>query len=86
LLEQLELKQAVDSIAPAKPAKVSAAKPIQPARREKRKRELEEVQPRRQSARLRKGVVDPNESPAKRRKREVSYSSTHLTGLNLWFG
>ncbi|KAJ2935376.1 hypothetical protein H1R20_g1717, partial [Candolleomyces eurysporus] len=79
LLEQLELKQAVEGIAPPKPkAKSAAAKPIQPAKREKRKRELEEVQPRRSSARLRKSVVDPNETPAKRRKREKEEEEERL--------
>jgi len=43
------------------------AKPVQPA---KRKRKEEEA-PRRQSARLRKAVIDPNETPAQRKKREV---------------
>lgn len=70
LLQQLELKQAVDSL-PTKSKAKSAAKPIQPARREKRKREPEEELPRRQSARLRRGVVDPNETPEERVKREV---------------
>lgn len=69
LLQQLELKQAVDSL-PTKSKAKSAAKPIQPARREKRKREPEEELPRRQSARLRRGVVDPNETPEERVKRE----------------
>ena len=79
LLQQLELKQAVDGlgISKAKAAK-STAKPVQPAKKEKRKRE-EPDQPRRQSARLRKSAIDPNESPAKRRKREVCLTfDTHL--------
>ncbi|TFK29980.1 WD40 repeat-like protein [Coprinopsis marcescibilis] len=70
LLQQLELKQAVDGLGMPKGKVVkSAAKPVQPAKKEKRKRE-EIDQPRRHSARLRKNVIDPNETPAKRRKRE----------------
>ncbi|KAH9934672.1 WD40-repeat-containing domain protein [Fomitopsis serialis] len=46
----------------------TSAKPVQPAKRTKREREA--PAPARQSARLRKPVVDPNESPAKKRKRE----------------
>lgn len=45
------------------------AKPVQPAKR--KRKDLEEEAPRRQSARLRKAVVNPNETPAERRKREV---------------
>ncbi|KAJ7219325.1 WD40-repeat-containing domain protein [Mycena pura] len=70
LLEQLQLKQAVDKLIPAKakPAK-SQAKPIQPSK-PKKTREAQSHAPRRQSARLR-DVPDPNESPAKRKRREV---------------
>ncbi|TFK42537.1 WD40-repeat-containing domain protein [Crucibulum laeve] len=69
LLEQLELKQAVSDlpIPKSKTAK-SKAKPVQPVNRNKREREPEA--PRRQSARLRKDTVDPNETPAQKRKRE----------------
>ncbi|KAF9075245.1 WD40-repeat-containing domain protein [Rhodocollybia butyracea] len=68
LFEQLELKQAVDTLgfpakeAPSKPK----AKPVQPAKKTKKEPEA----PRRQSARLRGAVVDPNESPSRKRKRE----------------
>ncbi|KAH7921730.1 WD40 repeat-like protein [Leucogyrophana mollusca] len=74
LLEQLELKDAVGQLGvPAKtkaPAK-SKAKPVQPSKRVKREREVEA--PRRQSSRLKKEVVDPNESPSKKRKREAEH-------------
>ncbi|KAJ7097876.1 WD40-repeat-containing domain protein [Mycena belliarum] len=71
LLEQLQIKQAVKDLVPvtANPAK-SQAKPIQSSK-PKRPREEAADGPRRQSARLRKEVVDPNESPSKRRKREA---------------
>ncbi|KAJ7685238.1 WD40-repeat-containing domain protein [Mycena polygramma] len=73
LLEQLQLKQAVQNLVPVKTkATKSQAKPIQSA---KAKRPREEVQegPRRQSARLRKDAIDPNESPSKRQRREAEY-------------
>ncbi|KAF6765248.1 WD40-repeat-containing domain protein [Ephemerocybe angulata] len=69
LLQELELKQAVASL-PTKAKAKAAAKPIQPAKREKRKREPEAEQPRRKSARLRKGAIDPDETPEERIKRE----------------
>ncbi|KAJ7581437.1 WD40-repeat-containing domain protein [Mycena floridula] len=70
LLEQLELKQAVEGLGfPAKPVPATKAKPIQPAKRTPRQSEVEG--PRRQSARLRGGPVDPDETPAKKRKREA---------------
>ncbi|TDL24768.1 WD40 repeat-like protein [Rickenella mellea] len=47
----------------------SKAKPVQPAKKVKRERD-EVVAPRRQSSRLKREVVDPDESPSKRRKRE----------------
>ena len=50
-----------------KPAPKPKAKPIPAAKRVKR--ELAEEPPRRQSARLQKDVVDPNETPAQKRKR-----------------
>ncbi|THU89524.1 WD40 repeat-like protein [Dendrothele bispora CBS 962.96] len=71
LLEQLELKQAVQDLgfsAKPKPA-TSKAKPIQPTKRVK-KEKAEVEPPRRQSARLR-NVIDPSESPSKKRKREA---------------
>ncbi|KAF9013865.1 WD40-repeat-containing domain protein [Cyathus striatus] len=74
LLEQLELKQAVDGLGlppPKGKSKSSATKgkPVQPAKRKREREPLPEA-PRRQSARLRKNVIDPNESPGQRRKRE----------------
>ncbi|KAF5377080.1 hypothetical protein D9757_007732 [Collybiopsis confluens] len=71
LLEQLELKQAVESLGfPAKSAPPKTkAKPVQPVKKSKKK---EEELPRRQSARLRNtAAVDPNDSPSKKRKREA---------------
>ncbi|KAN0076783.1 WD40-repeat-containing domain protein [Tylopilus felleus] len=71
LLEQLELKDAVATLGVSvkpKPAPKPKAKPVPATRRVKR--ELTEEAPRRQSARLRKDLlVDPNETPAQRRKR-----------------
>ncbi|KAI0322216.1 WD40-repeat-containing domain protein [Amylostereum chailletii] len=71
LLEQLELKEAVAALGiPAKqkpPPREKKAKPIQPAHRAKN---VAAEPPRRQSARLKRSFVDPNESPAKRQKRE----------------
>ena len=72
---------------PVNKAKVSAkpkpppkpkAKPVQPIKREKRA--VDEA-PRRVSARLRRSTIDPNETPAQKRKREVrsSYPITLLT-------
>ncbi|KAG6334833.1 hypothetical protein ID866_4255, partial [Astraeus odoratus] len=70
LLEQLDLKDATASLGlPPKPAPKPKAKPIQPAKRPKR--EPVAQPPRRQSARLKREVVDPNETPAQRRKREA---------------
>ncbi|KAH6918530.1 WD40-repeat-containing domain protein [Coprinopsis sp. MPI-PUGE-AT-0042] len=69
LLQQLDLQGAASSLG-ASSSSGAKAKPVQPVKKEKRKREPEVEQPRRQSARLRKSVVDPNETPAKRRKRE----------------
>lgn len=74
LLQQLELKQAVESLPSSSKVKAEKkAKPIPLKTREKRKREPEPEAPRRQSARLRRGqtAIDPNESPRKRAKREV---------------
>ncbi|KAK7467183.1 hypothetical protein VKT23_004241 [Stygiomarasmius scandens] len=70
LLEQLELKQAVQDLGfPAKPKTSTKAKPVQPAKRVKKEKSEAEA-PRRQSARLR-NVIDPSESPLKKRKREA---------------
>ncbi|KAJ7046836.1 WD40-repeat-containing domain protein [Mycena alexandri] len=71
LLEQLQLRQAVQDLVPAKPkapAK-SQAKPVQ-STKAKRPREETSEGPRRQSARLRQ-VIDPDESPSKRQRREA---------------
>ncbi|KAJ7449864.1 WD40-repeat-containing domain protein [Mycena latifolia] len=72
LLEQLQIKQAVKDLIPVKPNAVvkSQAKPIQSSKA-KRPRDEAADGPRRQSARLRKEVVDPNESPSKRKRREA---------------
>lgn len=74
LLEQLELKQAVENleVPKHKGTAKSTAKPVQPAKRVKRER-LEPEAPRRQSARLKKDTFDPDESPSKRQKREVCF-------------
>lgn len=74
LLEQLELKEAVENLGVPKHkgAAKSTAKPVQPAKRVKRERQEPEA-PRRQSARLRKDTFDPDESPSKRQKREVCF-------------
>lgn len=71
LLEELNLQEAslVSRKAVEKVKAEVKAKPIQPAKRVKR--EKTEVEPRRQSLRLRKEAIDPNESPSKKRKREV---------------
>ncbi|KAI0035101.1 WD40 repeat-like protein [Vararia minispora EC-137] len=72
LLEQLQVKEAVSALGiPAKPSPEPKAKPIQPSKKAKAKSEKEVVEaPRRQSSRLKRAAVDPNESPAKKRKRE----------------
>lgn len=73
LLESLNLKDATANIVSRKREieNEKRAKPIQPAKKIKREK-LAIQEPRRQSLRLRKPVIDPNESPAKKRKREVS--------------
>ncbi|KAF7323023.1 DNA damage-binding protein CMR1 [Mycena chlorophos] len=65
LLEELDLKNAI----PVKPDK-STAKPVQP--RKPRERAAPDG-PRRQSARLKSSVIDPNETPAKRKRREAEW-------------
>ncbi|KAG2158180.1 WD40-repeat-containing domain protein [Suillus bovinus] len=72
LLEELDLKDAVTQLGiplKPKPATRTRAKPIQPAKTVKRAREVVEA-PRRQSARLKKEVVDPNETAAQKKQRE----------------
>ncbi|KAG2078259.1 WD40 repeat-like protein [Suillus decipiens] len=73
LLEELDLKDAVTQLGippKPKPSPRKRAKPIQPAKKVKREH-LEVVEPpRRQSARLKKEVVDPNETAAQKKQRE----------------
>ncbi|KIK18943.1 hypothetical protein PISMIDRAFT_169387 [Pisolithus microcarpus 441] len=70
LLEELGLKDTSTSLGlPPKHTPKPKAKPGQSAKRPKR--ELVEQAPRRLSARLRKEVIDPNETPTQRRKREA---------------
>ncbi|KAG1832004.1 WD40-repeat-containing domain protein [Suillus variegatus] len=72
LLEELDLKDAVTQLGippKPKPAIRTRAKPIQPAKTVKRAREVVEA-PRRQSARLKNGVVNPYETAAQKRQRE----------------
>jgi WD repeat-containing protein 76 len=69
ILEELELKQAVADLGIPK-TKATSAKPVQPSKRAKRERFETDV-PRRQSSRLKKEAVDPNESPKERKRREV---------------
>ncbi|KAF8651464.1 hypothetical protein AX16_004763 [Volvariella volvacea WC 439] len=74
LLEELDLKQAVEGLGIQKPkaAVQTRAKPVQPKKKHSDKAKEAEVAPRRQSARLRNvAAVDPNESPEKKRKREA---------------
>lgn len=68
LLESLNIKEAAASLATKETSE--KAKPIQPAKKFKREKP-EPLAPRRQSLRLRKEVIDPNETPSKKRKREV---------------
>ncbi|KAJ8584936.1 WD40 repeat-like protein [Rhizopogon salebrosus TDB-379] len=79
LLDQLDLKDAVTQLGvppKLKPNPRTRAKPVQPAKKVKREREIVEA-PRRQSARLKKEVVDPNETPAQKRKREEEQKKRH---------
>ncbi|KAI6128280.1 WD40-repeat-containing domain protein [Pisolithus thermaeus] len=70
LLEELGLKDTSTSLGlPPKHTPKAKAKPGQPAKRPKR--EHVEQAPRRLSARLRKEVIDPHETPTQRRKREA---------------
>jgi hypothetical protein len=71
-LEELELKQAVVDLGIPKTqaAPKTKAKPVQPNKRAKRERPEIDA-PRRQSSRLKKEVIDPNETPAERKQREV---------------
>ncbi|TFK86915.1 WD40 repeat-like protein [Polyporus arcularius HHB13444] len=65
LLAQLGLADAASAIKPAKQSK-STAKPVQP----RVKKPKEPPMPTRQSTRLKRAIVDPNESPAAKRRRE----------------
>ncbi|KAJ3520849.1 hypothetical protein NMY22_g12562 [Coprinellus aureogranulatus] len=66
LLQQLELKQAVESLPSTSKVRIEKkAKPIQPKSREKRKREPEPEAPRRQSARLRRSHREEEEQRQK---------------------
>jgi hypothetical protein len=74
LLQELELKEAVSSLGILKPPLKAKGntKPVQPVKKVKWERN-EDVGPRRTSARLRTApLIDPNESPNSKRKREVS--------------
>lgn len=76
ILAKLELSNPVFSLpskAQPKGSSQTKAKPIQPAKKAKTKRSDDvPVAPTRQSARLRKSArIDSNESPEKKRKREV---------------
>ncbi|KAF9053743.1 WD40 repeat-like protein [Hymenopellis radicata] len=71
LLEQLELKQAVEGLGFSKPKepKKSKAQPVQPSKKAK-KEPVDVPVTRRQSARLRH-IPEPDESPGRKRKREA---------------
>jgi hypothetical protein len=75
-MEGLEISQGSAVLGMVKKTK-STAKPVQPAKR--KRKEPEEEAPRRQSARLKKVVVDPNETPEQRRKREVCHSQSFFS-------
>ena len=66
ILAKLGLADAASAIKSTKQTK-GAAKPVQP----RVKKAREPAMPTRQSTRLRKAPIDPNESPAAKRKREV---------------
>ncbi|OJA08161.1 hypothetical protein AZE42_03594 [Rhizopogon vesiculosus] len=79
LLEKLDLADAVNQLGvppKPKPTPRTRAKPIQPAKKVKRERDIMEA-PRRQSARLKKEVVDPNETLAQKKKREEEQKKRH---------
>jgi hypothetical protein len=70
-LEALELQGAGAEAVRSKANHKDKPKPVQSSKAKKRTVTQVEDAPRRQSSRLRAHVVDPNESPSKRRKREV---------------
>ncbi|KAF5358192.1 hypothetical protein D9756_001524 [Leucocoprinus leucothites] len=80
LMEGLEVNRVSSTLGIVKKAKPTAkpvqptAKPVQPTKR--KRREPEEEAPRRQSARLRKTLVDPNETLVQRKKREKAEEET----------
>ena len=78
-MEQLDVKGAITNLALPVDTKDASkrqgkAKPVQPARRNKRTRDEAAPVATRQSLRLRRETIDPNESPSKRIKREVCCS------------
>ncbi|KAF8509262.1 WD40-repeat-containing domain protein [Gautieria morchelliformis] len=79
LLAQLELKEAAAGLAfPAtNPQTQKGAKPVQSSQTRKR-RAAEPPAPRRQSSRLNKPVIDPNESPEQKRKREMEEEARRI--------
>ncbi|KXN86877.1 hypothetical protein AN958_09472, partial [Leucoagaricus sp. SymC.cos] len=75
LMEGLEVSQGSALLGLVKKVKPTA-KPVQPVKR--KRKEPEEEAPRRQSARLRKAVVDPNETPEQRKKREAEEETLRI--------
>ena len=73
ILAELDLVDAASVIKSTKTK--SSAKPVQP----RVKKAKEPVMPTRQSTRLRRVAIDPNESPAAKRKREVSFALFHCS-------
>ena len=81
LLAELDLKGAAAGLGfPAsKPKPEKGAKPVQPSQPKKRKAAgSAPLAPRRQSSRLNKPVIDLNESPEQKRKREVCIRDYYL--------
>ena len=74
MLEKIGIKEATRAISTRKDEDaLKKSKPSQTTRKPKRpwKDDNAPAAPRRQSTRLKKDVVDPNESPTKRKRREV---------------
>lgn len=78
LIAQLD----IDLDIPRKPSPKPKAKPA-PSTKKRVKRVPAPVVPLRQSTRLRKTAPDPNESPAKKRKREVRGADCHAIASDL---
>ena len=76
LLSQLDLTLDIPKKRPA-PKEKTKAKPVQPAKK-RVKREPAPVAPLRQSTRLRRRAPDPDETPEKKRKREVRFEGVSL--------